>query len=86
MFGTALQVLTWRFLTALGESELKCYSDVAEEIGRPRAVRAVANACAANSIAVRIPCHRVLRKDGHPGGYRWGRTRKQALLGPFSCG
>jgi len=80
VFGTALQIRTWRFLTALAGSELKTYSDVAEAIGRPRAVRAVANACAANNIAVLIPCHRVLRKDGGAGGYRWGIDRKQALL------
>jgi len=80
VFGTALQIRTWRFLTALGESELRSYSDVAEAIGRPRAARAVANACAANNIALLIPCHRVLRKDGGAGGYRWGTGRKQALL------
>ena len=81
VFGTALQVRTWRFLTALGEDELRSYSNVAVGIGKPRAVRAVANACAANNIAVLIPCHRVLRKDLNPGGYRWGLARKRALLG-----
>ena len=81
VFGTALQIRTWRFLTALGNEELRSYSNVAESIGKPRAVRAVANACAANNIAVLIPCHRVLRKDLNLGGYRWGPARKRALLG-----
>ncbi len=81
VFGTALQIRTWRFLTALGHEELRSYSDVAAGLGKPRAVRAVANACAANNIAVLIPCHRVLRKDFNLGGYRWGLARKQALLG-----
>jgi len=81
VFGTALQIRTWRFLTALGNEELRSYSNVAERIGKPRAVRAVANACAVNNIAVLIPCHRVLRKDQSPGGYRWGLARKRALLG-----
>jgi len=80
IFGTALQIRTWRFLTALGDEELRSYSDVAAALGKPRAVRAVANACAANNIAVLIPCHRVLRKDLNPGGYRWGLARKRALL------
>ena len=80
VFGTALQIRTWRFLTALGNEELRSYSNVAEEIGKPRAVRAVANACAANNIAVLIPCHRVLRKNRSLGGYRWGLARKRALI------
>jgi len=80
VFGTALQIATWRFLTSLGDRELRSYGEVASAIDRPRAVRAVASACAANNIAVLIPCHRVLRKDGGVGGYRWGLARKQALL------
>jgi len=84
IFGTALQIRTWRFLTALGDEELRSYSDVAAGLGKPRAVRAVANACAANNIAVLIPCHRVLRKDLTLGGYRWGLARKRALLPAFS--
>jgi len=81
VFGTALQIRTWRFLTSVRDDACFDYTAVASGIGRSAAVRAVANACAANNIAVLIPCHRVLRKDGSPGGYRWGLARKQALLG-----
>ncbi|MBP7502414.1 MAG: methylated-DNA--[protein]-cysteine S-methyltransferase, partial [Aquabacterium sp.] len=56
------------------------YSELAQQIGQPRAVRAVAGACAANALAVAIPCHRVVRRDGSLSGYRWGLPRKQALL------
>ncbi|WP_312529661.1 MGMT family protein, partial [Paracoccus sp. (in: a-proteobacteria)] len=56
------------------------YSDIARAIGAPRAVRAVAQACAANRLAIAIPCHRVLRQDGQLSGYRWGIDRKRALL------
>ena len=80
VFGTALQIRTWRFLTSVRDAASVDYSTVAAGIAKPRAARAIANACAANNIAVLIPCHRVLRKDGSPGGYRWGLARKQALL------
>lgn len=56
------------------------YSDIAQKIGSPKAVRAVAGACAANMLAVAIPCHRVVRNDGFISGYRWGVERKRALL------
>jgi AraC family transcriptional regulator of adaptative response/methylated-DNA-[protein]-cysteine methyltransferase len=62
------------------EGEVVSYSDVARGIGAPKAVRAAASACAANRIAVLIPCHRVLRGDGGLGGYRWGIDRKRALI------
>ena len=56
------------------------YTEIAQRIGVPKAVRAVAGACAANMLAVAIPCHRVVRRDGDLSGYRWGIERKQALL------
>jgi len=80
VFGTALQIRTWRFLTSVRDDATCDYSTLAAGVAAPRAVRAVASACAANNVAVLIPCHRVLRKDGGPGGYRWGLERKQALL------
>ncbi len=80
VFGTALQIATWRFLTLLGDGETVSYGQAAARLERPRAARAVARACAANGIAVLIPCHRVLRADGGLGGYRWGIERKRALL------
>ncbi len=78
--GTAFQTQVWRFLTSIHEGEVLTYSELATRIGKPKAVRAVASACAANRIGVLIPCHRVLRSDGGPGGYRWGLERKRALL------
>jgi AraC family transcriptional regulator of adaptative response/methylated-DNA-[protein]-cysteine methyltransferase len=56
------------------------YTDIAQRIGAPNAVRAVAQACAANALAVAIPCHRAVRRDGTLAGYRWGVERKRALL------
>ena len=78
--GTAFQVKVWRFLLGIREGELVSYGEVAAGIGQPRAVRAAAAACAANRIAVLVPCHRVLRGDGGLGGYRWGIERKRALI------
>lgn len=80
VFGTALQIRTWRFLSGMARGTTASYAEVAAGVGRPRAVRAVAGACAANRIALLIPCHRVLRSDGRPGGYRWGLERKRRLL------
>ena len=80
VFGTALQIRTWRFLTGLSDGRTVSYGEVAAGLGRPRAARAMANACGANRIAVLVPCHRVLRADGALGGYRWGIERKRALL------
>ena len=77
---TAFQRQVWEALRAIPPGETRSYGDVARAIGRPKAVRAVARACAANPVAVVVPCHRVVREDGSLGGYRWGIERKQALL------
>lgn len=78
--GTAFQLKVWQFLTSLPRGQTCSYAELARAIGEPRAVRAAASACAANRIAILVPCHRVLRSDGALGGYRWGLERKQALL------
>lgn len=78
--GTAFQERVWRALREIPPGTTMSYSEVAERIGSPKAVRAVAQACAANPIAVAIPCHRVVRRDGDVSGYRWGVERKRELL------
>ena len=78
--GTAFQVRVWKFLLAVPEGAVVSYREVAQGVGAPKAVRAAASACAANRIAVLVPCHRVLRGDGGLGGYRWGLDRKRALI------
>jgi AraC family transcriptional regulator, regulatory protein of adaptative response / methylated-DNA-[protein]-cysteine methyltransferase len=78
--GTAFQLTVWRYLQQIPYGETRTYSGVATALGKPRAVRAVASACARNRIALAIPCHRVIRGDGGLGGYRWGLERKQQLL------
>lgn len=78
--GTAFQQRVWQALLAIPAGSTASYAQVAEQIGRPGAVRAVARACGANALAVAIPCHRVVRTDGALSGYRWGVERKQALL------
>lgn len=78
--GTAFQVQVWDYLRQIPRGELRTYKEVAQAIGRPKAVRAVASACGANRIALAIPCHRVIRGDGGLGGYRWGIERKRQLL------
>jgi AraC family transcriptional regulator of adaptative response/methylated-DNA-[protein]-cysteine methyltransferase len=77
---TAFQRRVWTYLQSIPFGSTRSYSEVAKAIGRPRAVRAVARACATNPVAVAIPCHRVVRQDGSMSGYRWGIERKQALL------
>jgi AraC family transcriptional regulator, regulatory protein of adaptative response / methylated-DNA-[protein]-cysteine methyltransferase len=77
---TAFQWRVWRELRDIPYGQTRSYSDVARAIGKPKAVRAVARACATNPVAVVIPCHRVVRQDGSLGGYRWGLARKRALL------
>jgi AraC family transcriptional regulator of adaptative response/methylated-DNA-[protein]-cysteine methyltransferase len=78
--GTAFQQRVWQALREIPPGETASYADVAEKIGAPKAVRAVAQACAANPLAVAIPCHRVVRTDGALSGYRWGVERKRELL------
>jgi len=78
--GTAFQRRVWRALRAVPPGMTVTYREIATRVGAPKAVRAVAQACAANSLAVAIPCHRVVRTDGALSGYRWGVTRKRALL------
>lgn len=78
--GTAFQHRVWQALRAIPAGTTVSYAELAERIGAPRAVRAVAGACANNAIAVAIPCHRVVRTDGALSGYRWGVERKRELL------
>jgi AraC family transcriptional regulator of adaptative response/methylated-DNA-[protein]-cysteine methyltransferase len=78
--GTAFQIKVWRFLMSVKPGDVVSYSELAAGAGAPRAVRAAASACAANRVAVLVPCHRALRADGGLGGYRWGLPRKRALL------
>jgi AraC family transcriptional regulator, regulatory protein of adaptative response / methylated-DNA-[protein]-cysteine methyltransferase len=78
--GTAFQRLVWEALQRIPAGSTATYTEIATQIGKPGAVRAVAQACGANALAVAIPCHRVIRKDGSLSGYRWGVERKRALL------
>ena len=78
--GTAFQQRVWEALRRIPAGKTASYADIAANIGAPRAVRAVAGACAANTLAVAIPCHRVIKRDGAVSGYRWGVERKRALL------
>lgn len=78
--GTAFQQRVWQALREIPAGSTASYSEIAARIGAPRSVRAVAGACAANPLAVAIPCHRVVRHDGGVSGYRWGVERKRALL------
>ncbi|WP_420840747.1 bifunctional DNA-binding transcriptional regulator/O6-methylguanine-DNA methyltransferase Ada [Herbaspirillum robiniae] len=78
--GTAFQQRVWQALRGVPPGVTLSYSELAERVGSPAAVRAVASACANNNIALLIPCHRIVRLDGSPSGYRWGVERKQALL------
>ena len=78
--GTPFQRRVWDALCGIPSGRTVTYAALARRIGRPGSVRAVANACAANAIALAIPCHRVVRSDGTISGYRWGEERKRALL------
>jgi AraC family transcriptional regulator of adaptative response/methylated-DNA-[protein]-cysteine methyltransferase len=78
--GTAFQQRVWQALREIPAGTTTSYSDIAKRIGAPKSMRAVAQACGANTLAVAIPCHRVVRSDGSLSGYRWGVERKSALL------
>jgi AraC family transcriptional regulator of adaptative response/methylated-DNA-[protein]-cysteine methyltransferase len=78
--GTNFQLNVWRALLNVQPGEVASYGDIAQRIGKPTASRAVGTAIGANPVALIIPCHRVLRQSGELGGYRWGETRKQAML------
>jgi AraC family transcriptional regulator of adaptative response/methylated-DNA-[protein]-cysteine methyltransferase len=78
--GTAFQERVWRMLTTIPQGQTRSYAEVARAIGQPSAARAVAAACAANPLAVVVPCHRVVRADGDSAGYRWGVERKREIL------
>lgn len=80
MRGSEFQLEVWRALRNIPSGSVASYADIAKKIGRPNAVRSVAAACAANPLAVVVPCHRVVRSDGGLAGYRWGIERKRALL------
>lgn len=79
--GTAFQKRVWKALQDIPVGHTMSYAEVARKLGKPGAVRAVAQACGSNTLAVAIPCHRVVREDGNLSGYRWGVKRKRSLLG-----
>jgi AraC family transcriptional regulator of adaptative response/methylated-DNA-[protein]-cysteine methyltransferase len=83
--GTAFQRRVWEALREIPVGSTASYADIANRIGSPRSVRAVAQACGANALAMAIPCHRVVRSDGALSGYRWGVERKRMLLDREAC-
>lgn len=78
--GSGFRLKVWKYLRSISKGKLLSYKEIAKNIGMPKAIRAVANACANNNIALAIPCHRVVRSDGNISGYRWGIERKKALI------
>ena len=80
LHGSDFQRRVWHALRAIPAGETVCYGNIAAQLGVPKDAREVASACAANTLAVLIPCHRVVKKDGSISGYRWGVQRKRALL------
>ncbi|MCS4088591.1 methylated-DNA--[protein]-cysteine S-methyltransferase [Rhizobium sp. BK176] len=78
--GTSFQKTVWRAIQSIPRGRTETYAQIAAKIGRPKAVRAVASACAANPIAILVPCHRVVRSDRKASGYAWGMDRKSAIL------
>jgi AraC family transcriptional regulator of adaptative response/methylated-DNA-[protein]-cysteine methyltransferase len=83
--GTAFQARVWRALLKVPPGKTSTYTEIAAALGQPKAVRAVAAACAANKLALLVPCHRIVRKDGDLAGYRWGIERKRKLLASESA-
>jgi AraC family transcriptional regulator of adaptative response/methylated-DNA-[protein]-cysteine methyltransferase len=77
---TAFQARVWQALRQIPRGETRSYADLARAVGQPKAVRAVARACASNPVAIAVPCHRVIGSDGGLTGYRWGIERKKTLL------
>src|SRR5258705_13769029 len=77
---TAFQRRVWQELQRIPRGGTRTYSQVARSLGQPKAVRAVARACATNPVSILVPCHRVIREDGKLAGYRWGLSRKEQLL------
>lgn len=80
VLGTKFQESVWRAIRKIPYGKTASYKEIAEHIGKPKSIRAVANACGANSIAVIIPCHRVIKANGDDSGYRWGVDIKRKLL------
>lgn len=80
LWGTAFQQRVWQALQKVPLGQTTSYGELAAAIGAPNSVRAVAGACGANPVALAVPCHRVLRKDGSLSGYRWGTEIKKSLL------
>jgi AraC family transcriptional regulator of adaptative response/methylated-DNA-[protein]-cysteine methyltransferase len=80
LMGTAFQKRVWDALMKIPSGQTRSYAELATAVGAPKSARAVARACASNRVAVVVPCHRIIRGDGAPGGYRWGLPMKQALL------
>ena len=83
--GSRFQVQVWRALLRIPDGYLSSYSELAEAVGRPRAARAVGTAVGGNPLAYLIPCHRVIRKTGVIGDYRWGTERKRAMIAREGC-
>ena len=83
---TAFQMRVWTYLQQIPYGQVRSYSRIASDLGTPKAARAVAGACAANRVALLIPCHRVLRNNGDLGGFRWGLDRKLTLLDMEAAG
>ena len=77
---TAFEWRVWQELRKIPYGSTRTYAEIARAVGKPKAARAVANACARNPAAVVIPCHRIVRSSGEPGGYKWGANRKRMLL------